>query len=310
MNVTGGATDVTTYFQMRLLAGGDATGLTIADFDLSTTRSGAATAAKVDAVALAAADSAHTDNRMIEVDPTDCPGLYRVDFADVFAAGVKEVICTVKHTSCFTESKSIEIDAPVNAAAIADAVWDEDATAHQTAGTFGQAIGDPGADANTIYGAVVTGAAGATIAADIVTIDGIVDSILTDTAEIGAAGAGLTALASAVNLATVDGIVDTIAIDVAGLDGAAMRGTDGAYTGTPPTTAAITTAVLAGVVEGTTTVKETLMIANAHNAGKTDGFVPGTATVGHVRNLADTKNRITATPDTVGNRTAITLDLT
>lgn len=34
---------------------------------------------------------------------------------------------------------------------IADAVWDEDATGHQTQGTFGQAIGDPGADTDTIY---------------------------------------------------------------------------------------------------------------------------------------------------------------
>ena len=37
-------------------------------------------------------------------------------------------------------------------AEIADAVWDEDATAHQTQGTFGQAIGDPVADTDTIWG--------------------------------------------------------------------------------------------------------------------------------------------------------------
>lgn len=36
-------------------------------------------------------------------------------------------------------------------AEIADAVWDEDATGHQTQGTFGQAIGDPGADTDTIW---------------------------------------------------------------------------------------------------------------------------------------------------------------
>jgi hypothetical protein len=45
---------------------------------------------------------------------------------------------------------------PPTAAAIADAVWDEDATAHQTQGTFGQAIGDPGADTDTIWGLVNT----------------------------------------------------------------------------------------------------------------------------------------------------------
>lgn len=39
-------------------------------------------------------------------------------------------------------------------ATIADAVWDEDATAHQTQGTFGQAIGDPAADADSIWALV------------------------------------------------------------------------------------------------------------------------------------------------------------
>jgi hypothetical protein len=39
---------------------------------------------------------------------------------------------------------------------IADAVWDEDATGHQTQGSFGQAIGDPVADTDTIWGLVNT----------------------------------------------------------------------------------------------------------------------------------------------------------
>lgn len=50
---------------------------------------------------------------------------------------------------------------------------------------------------------------GLATAAALATVDGIVDDILVDTAEIGAAGAGLTALASAANLATLSGFVDT-----------------------------------------------------------------------------------------------------
>src|SRR3990167_8488483 len=72
-------------------------------------------------------------------------------------------------------------------AEIADAVWDEDATGHQILGTFGQAIGDPVADATTIYQAVVTDAAGTHIAADIIAIEAQTD-------DIGIAGAGLTAV--------------------------------------------------------------------------------------------------------------------
>lgn len=62
---------------------------------------------------------------------------------------------------------------------IAGAVWDLDATAHQTQGTFGQAIGDPAADTNTIYKAVVTDAAGATVGVDVVAIQADTDNIQT-----------------------------------------------------------------------------------------------------------------------------------
>ncbi len=113
-------------------------------------------------------------------------------------------------------------------AEIADAVWDEDATGHQTGGTFGQAIGDPGANTETIYDAVVTDAAGTNVAADIIAIKAETASILTDTAEIGAAGAGLTeaggtgdhltALATQASVNTIDSNVDSILADT-GTDG-------------------------------------------------------------------------------------------
>lgn len=120
MLVAGGATNVTTYFALRLAADGTAaTGLTITNFDLQYVRSGAAPAAKVDATALAATDSAHADNKAIEIDATDQPGLYRVDWPDAaFAAGVPEVILTVKCATCFTEHLRVEIDANVTAEAL------------------------------------------------------------------------------------------------------------------------------------------------------------------------------------------------
>lgn len=111
MIVTAGSTDVTTYWHLRLAADGtDATGLTITNFDLQYVRSGVAPAAKVDATALAATDSAHGDNQAIEIDATDQPGVYRVDWPDAaFAAGVREVILTVKVASVFTESLRVQL---------------------------------------------------------------------------------------------------------------------------------------------------------------------------------------------------------
>jgi hypothetical protein len=111
MDVFAGSTDVTTYFALTLAADGtNATGLTITDLDLQYVRSGAVPVAKVDAVALAAADTAHTDNRAIEIDATDQPGLYRVDWPDAaFASGVREVILSVKHTTCKTEHLRVNL---------------------------------------------------------------------------------------------------------------------------------------------------------------------------------------------------------
>lgn len=117
MLVMAGSTDVTTYFHLRLAADStDATGLSITDIDLQYTRSGATPAAKVDATALAAADSAHSDNKAIEIDGTDQPGVYRVDWPDAaFASGVREVILTVKCATVFTESLRVQLAAiPAN----------------------------------------------------------------------------------------------------------------------------------------------------------------------------------------------------
>tara|TARA_Y100000401_G_scaffold117467_1_gene126427 strand:+ start:504 stop:2180 length:1677 start_codon:yes stop_codon:yes gene_type:complete len=114
-----------------------------------------------------------------------------------------------------------------SAADIADAVWDEAVSAHASAGTFGKYMADILADTGEIgaAGAGLTAvpwnsswdaevqsectdalnaydpptkaemdAAHSTTDALITTVDTVVDAILVDTAEIGAAGAGLTAV--------------------------------------------------------------------------------------------------------------------
>lgn len=120
-SIKAGTTNITTYFQLRNVADGtDATGKTITAFDLQYVRSGATPVAKVDAIALAAANSAHADNKMIEVDATDQPALYRVDWPDAaFVSGVREVVLTVKHADIQTASLRMLIDPPANMTQIA-----------------------------------------------------------------------------------------------------------------------------------------------------------------------------------------------
>ncbi len=82
------------------------------------------------------------------------------------------------------------------AAQIADAVWDEAQADHVAAGSFGitaTEIADILTDTADMQPKLGT-PAGASISADIATVDSNVDAILVDTAEIGAAGAGLTAV--------------------------------------------------------------------------------------------------------------------
>lgn len=115
----------------------------------------------------------------------------------------------------------------VSAASIADAVWEEAIADHSgTSGSTAEALaaagsaGDPWSTA--LPGSYTAGQAGYIIGtnlddtissrasqASVDTVDGIVDSILVDTAEIGAAGAGLTALAQAsIWTSTIAGRID------------------------------------------------------------------------------------------------------
>ncbi len=82
------------------------------------------------------------------------------------------------------------------AADIADAVLDEALAGHTGAGSLGKAIADIETDTAAILEDTGTTlpATLSTIEGKIDTVDGIVDNILTDTAEIGAAGAGLSAI--------------------------------------------------------------------------------------------------------------------
>jgi len=90
MDVVNGSTDVTTYFVLRdSTTHAPKTDVTIADIDLYYLEQGAAMAAKVDATALAAADSAHGDNQAFHCGH----GLYRVDWPDgAFDGGVGKIV--------------------------------------------------------------------------------------------------------------------------------------------------------------------------------------------------------------------------
>lgn len=69
----------------------------------------------------------------------------------------------------------------------------------------------------------------------------------------------------------------------------------------------IAAAVLEAAVDGAVTVEESIRLQNAVLLGKVSGAGTGTEVF---RDINDTKNRVTATVDSSGNRTAITRDAT
>jgi hypothetical protein len=92
MIIPKGSINVTTYFKfIDPTTGAPETGLDITGLDATYVRDGAS-AVKADLTALAAANSAHSDNKGFEVDGTNCPGLYRIDWPDAaFISGVSRV---------------------------------------------------------------------------------------------------------------------------------------------------------------------------------------------------------------------------
>lgn len=284
--------------------------------------------------------------------------------AATFAAGA--ITATVIATGAI-DADAVAADA---VAEIADGVWDEDATGHQTQGSFGQAIGDPVADTNTIYKAVVTDATGATVGVDVVAVKSDTAAILADT---GTDGVVVAAASKTGYTLSAAGLADFFDTDSGTTYASAVAGSvvkeiaDNAGGGTPPTAGQIADAVwdeaqadhvgagtfgevatetaailddtgsagvvvaagsktgyaltagerdsiaaalldLANGVETGLTPRQALRLALSALAGKLSGAGSGTEVFRNA--IADNKNRITATVDGDGNRTAIATDLT
>lgn len=116
------------------------------------------------------------------------------------------------------------------------------------------------------------------------------------TASIDAAG-----VRAAVGLATAN--LDTQLNSIKGDTAATL--TDTATDGVVISAAGVD-ALLNAVIEGSTTLRQSIRLANSVLAGRSAGF-PGSPAF---RDLADTKNRVTASLDANGNRLSVVRDLT
>jgi hypothetical protein len=153
---------------------------------------------------------------------------------------------------------------------IANAVWDTDATGRQTQGTFGQAIGDPAADTNTIFKAVVTDATGATVGVDVA-------AVLADTGTDGVVVASINANAITATAINADAIT-------------AAKIADGAIDAATFAAGAITATVIASnAIDADALAADALAEINAEVVGalNTDTYAePGQGSPGTTISLA------------------------
>lgn len=200
MIVAPGSTDVTTYFKLVDPATGvPETGVTISTLDATYVRDRAA-AVKADLTALDAADSAHSDNKGIEVDGTNAPGLYRIDWPDAaFASGVSRVQLVVNGAAIDPAVIEVELAAwvtPITGATVRAVTGDDAALAVASTALANTTWTDARAgylDKASYLPAVAAGAAGGvfiagTNAATAITTAGGAALTLSST---GANGAGL-----------------------------------------------------------------------------------------------------------------------
>lgn len=121
LDIVKGSTDVILYVVIRdSVTGVLETGFDVTTLDFQYTRTKAAPSVKQDVTALALTTSDHADNKAIEVDATNSPGMCRVDFPDAaFATGVDSVRLNVTGAGFDISPKEVPlVDAPATAAAL------------------------------------------------------------------------------------------------------------------------------------------------------------------------------------------------
>lgn len=233
-----------------------------------------------------------------ELDSVNVPGLYKLALTTTHTNTLGELQLHVTGTGADPTDVSHQVlvalpSTPPTVAAIADAVWDELLSGHVGVGSAGAALtaagsaGDPWATA--LPGSYSAGQAGKIIG------DNINATISSRSTYAGADTAGTTTLLSRLT-STRAGLLDNLDAAISAVLTAV---------GLVPTANANADALLdrAAGVETNRTIRQAMRLMLAALAGKLSGAATTTVVI---RDTNDTVDRITATCDTDGNRTAVT----
>lgn len=225
---------------------------------------------------------AYSSGGFVEIDATNMPGIYRLDVPDAaLATGVNAVAIMLSGATnmvpCVLEIELTGVD-------------------NQDAAAFGLSRIDAAISSRSTYagGAVASVTAAVTVGTN------------NDKTGYGLSAAAVQAIWDALTAAlTTAGSVGKLLVD--SIDAAiSSRLASASYTA-PPTAAQNATELLdqAAGVETGATVRQAMRLVLSALAGKLSGAATTTVTI---RDTNDSKDRIVATVDSDGNRTAVTLD--
>ncbi len=287
------------------------TGLTLSQADIKLSKNGQALAQKNDDTA-AAADANGYYNCELNATDTNTEGTLVLIVHETGALPVRHdfmVLSEAAWDSLYVAKDDGYMDVNIKTVGRADTQETEADNLESACANYSATRGLTG----TALPAAAADAAGGLPISDAGGLD--LDAKLANTNEVTAARMG--ALTDWINGGRLDLILDIIAADTT-TDIPATQATIAAYldteiaailadTGTDGValSAGAVDAILDEVVEGTLTLRHILRLALATLAGKSAGG--GTATI-TFRDNGDSKNRISATVDANGNRTAVTLD--
>ncbi len=331
-----GAADVTVYvmvYDSTSTTGGRKTGLAYNTASLTAYYVRDLGSATAIALATQTVTGAHADGGFVEVSSANMPGLYRLDLPDaVCAAGASGAIVTLRGATGM-----VQVDLEIELVNYDPADGTRMGLTALPNATPAGAGGLPTVDAaNKVVGLQAGGIAAATFAAGAIDADALAADAGTElaTAIWAAAVRTLTAATNVTSTGaavpiTAGGLVSAdvtaISTDATAANNAESFFDGTGYAGTNNVIPTVTTVnglaadsisasalsaaavdeILDEVVEGSLTFRQVLRILLAALAGKAAG---GGTTAVTFRDVADAKNRISATVDANGNRSAVTLD--
>lgn len=242
---------------------------------------------------LASVSAAYVSGGWVAVDATNMPGLYRLDVPDVFftsAAGINTGVVMVRASGAVHTPLLVEFTDAITV--VSGRITAITSAADATLATMTTTLANISANVSTVSAAV---------AAVSVAVAGVASQVVNVSAAISNVSAAISNVSA--NISSVSAGINSVS--------AAISSVSAAVTNTSARVSSVSAAVQTIVARTSAIdgleIRQFMAVIGAAVAGKSSGHESSAPVY---RNIGDTLNRITATTDANGNRTAVSANTT